>query len=193
MESLREEILSLRCESSDHRSHFVPEETLEKIITTATITAALSDSKAQLHREPENIELIRQGGKKTFAILVSIYKADRIVNFIEDGQLQKAGIDSKLPYSSSAVLERTLPKVVSVDFFEKQWEFTAPVFRPRAGHRFLYERTIFPFLESKIHGEGSFGNVYKEKLHYSHIMADSRAHISSVRLSPFNFDEATEK
>ena len=184
MEALREQILSLRCESSDRRSSFVPEETLDKVITIKTITAALRNSRAQLHREPENIDLIMQGGKKTFAILVSIYKADRIVNFIENEQLQKAGIDSKLPYSSRADLERTLPKIDAVDFFEKQWEFTAPVFRRRSGHRCLYERTIFPFLESKIHGEGSFGNVYKEKLHASHITADFLAHKSSVRPSP---------
>ncbi|KAL8717253.1 MAG: hypothetical protein Q9225_005485 [Loekoesia sp. 1 TL-2023] len=148
-------------------------------MTTATIKAALRESGAQLHREPENIESIRQGGRKTFAILVSIYKADRIVNFIENEQLQKAGLDSKLPYSSRADLERILPKIGAADFFEKQWEFTAPVFRRRAGHRCLYERTVFPFLESDIHGEGSFGNVYKDKLHGSHITADFMAHESS--------------
>ncbi len=180
MELLRATILSLRCECSDRRSSFVPEGSLDNIITTATIKAALRGSGAQLHREQENIESIRQGGRKTFAILVSIYKADRIVSFIENEQLQKAGIDSKLPYSSRADLERILPKIDAVDFFEKQWEFTAPVFRRRTGHRCLYERTIFPFVESAIHGEGSFGNVYKEKLHDSHITADFVAHKSSV-------------
>ncbi|KAL8689015.1 MAG: hypothetical protein Q9218_005213 [Villophora microphyllina] len=171
MESLRGMILSLRCESSDRRSSFVPEGSLDEIITTTTIKAALRGSQAQLHRESENIESIKQGGRKTFAILVCIHKADRIVNFIENEQLQKAGIDSKLPYNSTAELGKILPQIDAVDFFEKQWEFTAPVFRRRAGHRCLYERTIFPFLESNIHGEGSFGNVYREKLHDSHITA----------------------
>ena len=183
MESLRDNILSLRCEGSDRRSWFVPEDALDRIITTAAIRAALRDSGAQPHREPENIELISQGGKKTFAILISIYKAARIVNFIENEQLQKAGIDSKLPYGSMGDLERTLPKIDAMDFFEKQWEFTAPVFRCRSGHRCLYERTVFPFVESKFQDEGSFGNVYKEKLHKSHITADFLAHISSVRPS----------
>ena len=183
METLRGQILSLRCETSDCRSSFVPEETLNSIITIETITAALRDSRAPLHREAENIELIRQGGKKTFAILVSIYKADRIVNFIENEQLQKVGIDSKLPYSSRADLEKILPKIDAVDFFERQWEFTAPVFRRRSGHRCLYERTIFPFLESQILGEGSFGNVYKETLHASHIATNFLAHKSLVRPS----------
>lgn len=184
MESLRDSILSLRCESSDRRSSFVPEEALDKTITTAAIRAALRDSGAQPHREPENIESISQGGKKTFAILICIYKAARIVNFIENEQLQRTGIDSKLPYGSKADLERTLPKIDAVDFFEKQWEFTAPIFQRRSGHRCLYERTIFPFVESKFHDEGSFGNVYKEKLHRSHITNDFLAHISPVRPSP---------
>ena len=184
MESLRDSILSLRCESSDRRSSFVPEEALDKIITTATIRAALRVAGAQPHREPENIELVSQGGKKTFAILISIYKAARIVNFIENEQLQRPGIDSKLPYGSIVDLERILPKTDAVDFFEKQWEFTAPIFRRRSGHRCLYERTIFPFVESKFHDEGSFGNIYKEKLHKSHITAEFLAHISPVRRSP---------
>ena len=184
MESLRESILSLRCESSDHRSSFVPEEALDKILTTAAIKAALRESGAQAHREPENIESINQGGKKTFAILLCIYKAARIVNFVENEQLQRTGIDSKLPYGSRADLERILPKIDAVDFFEKQWEFTAPLFRRRYGHRCLYERTIFPFVESKFHDEGSFGNVYKEKLHRSHVTADFLARVSPVRPSP---------
>ncbi|KAI4243535.1 MAG: hypothetical protein LQ352_007006 [Teloschistes flavicans] len=180
MEPLRGTILSLRCESSDPRSPFVPEGSLDKIITTAAIKAALRESGAHLHRESEHIKLIRQDGKKTFAILVCMYKADLIVNFIEDEQLQKFGIDSKLPYSNASDLEKILPKIAAVDFFEKQWDYTVPVFRRRAGHRRLYERTIFPVLESDLLGEGSFGKIYKEKLHGSHITADFVARTSSA-------------
>ena len=102
---------------------------------------------------------------------------------MKNEQLQKVGIDSKLPYSSRADLEKILPKIDAVDFFERQWEFTAPVFRRRSGHRCLYERTIFPFLESQILGEGSYGNVYKETLHASHIATNFLAHKSLVRPS----------
>ncbi|KAL9579125.1 MAG: hypothetical protein Q9212_005287 [Teloschistes hypoglaucus] len=181
MESLRATIeLSLRCESSDPRSSFVPEGSLDKFITTAAIKAALREAGAHLHREPENIELIRQGGKKTFAILVSMYKADLIVNFIENQQLQESGIDSKLPYGNKSDLERILPKIAAVDFFEKQWDYTVPIFRRRAGHRCLYDQTIFPFLESTLHGKGSFGDIYREQLHGSHVTADFMAQHPSV-------------
>lgn len=185
MESLRRTILSLRRESSDPRSPFVPEGSLDKIITTAAIKAALREAGAHLHREPENIELIRQGGKKTFAILVTMYnpKADLIVNFIEKQQLQKSGLDSKLPYGSKSDLEKVLPKSAAVDFFEKQWDYTVPIFRRRAGHRCLYDQTIFPFLESTLHGKGSFGDIYREQLHGSHVTADFMAQNPSVRFT----------
>ena len=182
MESLRDRIVALRRETSDRRLSFVPEGTLENIMSTESIRAELRRSGARIYEEPETIEIIRQGGIKTFAILVYIYKADRVANFIENEQLQKDGIDSKLPYSSRADLKRMLPLGNdAAEFFEKQWEFTAPVFRRRAGHRCLYEETIFPFLESERLGEGGFGIVYKEKLHESHIMADSLENKALVR------------
>lgn len=76
------------------------------MITTATIKPVLRESR-QLHREPNNIKLIRQGGRKTFAILVSIYKANRIVNFIYNG--------IETTYSSRPDLEGILSKTDAVD------------------------------------------------------------------------------
>lgn len=181
MASLKEEIQSLRCESSDRRSSFVPEGALDNIITIEKIKSALRSAKAQLDREQETLELILKGGKKTFAILVSIYRTERIVDFIETDQLQASKIDSKLPYSSRADLGRILPKADAAEFFEKQWEFTAPIFRRRAGHRCLHERAIFPFLESSVQGEGSFGNIYKVELHNSHSLAAFQAQKHPVR------------
>lgn len=184
MDLLRDRIVSLRRETSDHRLSFVPEGTLEKIVTTEAIQAELRRSRAPLQEEPEIIKLIKQGGIKTFAILVCIYRTDRITNFIENEQLQKVGIDSKLPYISRTELERLgLPEVDATDFFEKQWEFTAPVFRRCAGHRWLYKKIIFPFLESDDLSEGGFGTVYKVKLHESHILADSLEDKAAVRAS----------
>ncbi len=182
MEALREDIQSLRCETADRRSSFVPEGALDSIITTASIRAALRDSISQLHRENEAIELIKKGGKKTFAILVTIYKADRIISFIKSDQLQRANLDSRLPFNTKADLERILLRTDAADFFDKQWEFTAPVFRRHAGHRCLHERTIFPFMKSWVHGEGGFGNIFKIELHHSHGVAASSAK-RSVRRS----------
>ena len=175
MEALREDIQSLRGETADRRSSFVPEGALDSIITTASIRAALRDSKSQLHRENEAIELINNGGKKTFAILVTIYKADRIISFIQSDQLQTANLDSRLPFNAKTDLERILSRTDAADFFDKQWEFTAPVFRRRAGHRCLHERTVFPFMESWIQPEGGFGNIFKIELHHRHSIAASSA------------------
>ncbi|KAL8840331.1 MAG: hypothetical protein Q9170_001346 [Blastenia crenularia] len=174
MAPLKEELQNLRCESSDPRSSFVPEGALDTTITVEKIKSALRDVKVRPDRVKETLDLIVRGGKKTFAILVSIYRTERIVDFIEIDQLQGCSIDSKLPYSSRTDLERILPKADAADFFEKQWEFTAPIFKRQAGHRCLHERTIFPFLESSIQGEGNFGYIFKIGIHPCHSQAALR-------------------
>ena len=175
MDKLREVIRSLRCESKDShsaesRSSFVPAGSLNEILKYEEIRLALTTCKAQLHRELESIKLIRLGGQRTFAILIKITRPELIVSFVENDQLQTAAIDSRLPYSK-ADLDRILPKTDATDFFENQWEFTAPVFRRRAGHRRLHERTILPFLESKRIGQGISGEIHRVKLHFSHSAA----------------------
>ncbi|KAL8658444.1 MAG: hypothetical protein Q9202_007561 [Teloschistes flavicans] len=173
MATLKEEIQNLRCESSDHRSSFVPEGALDTIITVDKIKSALRDAKIRPDRVKEILGLIVRGGKKTFAILVSIYRIEDIVDFIEFDQLQEYSIDAKLPYSSRIDLEKIIPRADAAEFYEKQWEFTAPIFRRRAGHRCLHERTVFPFVESSIQGEGNFGNIYKIGVHPCHILAEN--------------------
>ena len=170
MASLREAIQSLRCESADSRSLFVPAGSLDNVLTSKNIRSALDKRDVQLYRLDEFVEMIRNGGQRTFAILITIYRPEQIVAFAEHDQFQTATLDSKLPYCK-ADLEKILPEGDRVDFFEKQWEFTAPIFRRGAGHRCLKQRTIFPFLESAFQGEGAAGDVHKVKLHRSHFVA----------------------
>ncbi|KAL9581396.1 MAG: hypothetical protein Q9212_003927 [Teloschistes hypoglaucus] len=173
MATLQEELQDLRRESSDHRSSFVPEGALDTIITVDEIKSALRDAKIRPDRLKETLDLIARGGKKPFAILVLIYRLEYIVDFIEFDQLQEYSIDAKLPYGSRTVLERILLKGYAAEFYERQWEFTAPISKRRAGHRCLHERTVFPFVESSIQGEGNFGDIYKIGVHPSHILAES--------------------
>ena len=149
----------------------MPEGALDTIITVNKIKSALRDAKIRPDRVIETLDLIARGGKKTFAILVSIYRIERIVDFIEIDQLQECNIDAKLPYGSRTDLERILPEADAAEFYEKQWEFTAPIFKRRAGHRCLHERTVFPFLESSVQGEGNFGYVWKIEVHPCHTLA----------------------
>ncbi|KAG8534313.1 uncharacterized protein KY384_001157 [Bacidia gigantensis] len=172
MAELKTQIQAKRYPSSDRRFSFVPEGVLESLFTVDKIRSALRHSKTQRDREYECIKSIQQGGKKTFAILVLIQRAHQIINFIENEQLQGSELDAKLPYSSKAALESILPKPDAEDFYEKQWEFTAPIFRRKTGHRCLDERTIFPFIETTSREGGGFGAIYQEKLHHSHSTAD---------------------
>lgn len=145
----------------------MPEGALDSLLTVQEIEFAVKVFKTQLHRHGEAVKLIIQGGRKTFAILVTIYKPEFIFSFIESDQLQKHYIDSKLPYGTKAELERIMFKAIVADFYDKQWEFTAPVFSGRSGHRCLHERIVLPFTASLPRGEveGSFGSIYEVKLH----------------------------
>ncbi|KAL9032562.1 MAG: hypothetical protein Q9180_006432, partial [Flavoplaca navasiana] len=184
MDTLRDAIHLLRWECADSRSAFVPAASLDEVLTVEKIRSTLRTSMVQLHRENEAISTIRYGGQKTFAILVMIHKPHSIIAFVEKDQLQTTAIDSRLPYSK-ADLDKILPVADSVDFFERQWEFTAPVFRRRTGHRCLYDRTVFPFLKSTDHGKGASGDVYMVKIHRSHGVSlgtsESQGHVDVVR------------
>ena len=167
MASLRDEIQALRCLSADHRSYFVPAGALNDLLKTEKIKSAFRNSKIHPDMENEAVKKIEHGGRRTFAILITIYKPNRINDFIERDELQRSSIDSKLPFSLTD-LQVFLPPTEAVDFFDKQWEFTAPVFSRRAGHRVLHERTIFPFVDSRVHAEGAFGAVHLVRLHPNH-------------------------
>lgn len=167
MASIRDEIQALRILSADHRSYFIPAGALNDLLNTETIKSAYRSCKVQPNREKEVLRKVEHGGRRTFAILITIYKPHRIIDFIERDEFRTAGIDSKLPFSR-AELELFLPITEAGDFFDKQWELTAPIFSRRAGHRLLDQRTIFPFLESRDHAEGAFGAVHLIRLHPSH-------------------------
>ena len=170
MASLRDSIQSLRCQSAEPRLYFVPAGALNQVLTIENVRSAYRHSKIQPHREKEVVDLIIHGGRRTFAILITIYKSDRIIAFIEKDELQRAKIDAKLPFSVT-YLKTVLSEHEANDFFDKQWEFTAPVFIRRAGHRLLSERTIFPFLplsSKEKPREGYFGTVFKVKVHQGH-------------------------
>ena len=168
MDVLRKQILRLRYPTAEPRHSFVPIGALSSVLNTEVLRDCLKSSKAPLHRVDEIITLVRQGGCRTFAILIMIRMLHHLMRFVESDELQRVHLDSRLPYTLSNLESILLCKDDADEFFEQQWEFTAPVFRRRAGHRSLHDQTVFPFLESKYQGSGARGTVYKVELHPQH-------------------------
>lgn len=137
-------------------------------MNTEVLRDCLKSSKVPLHRVDEILPLVRQGGCRTFAILVTIRMLHHLMRFIESDELQRVRLDSRLPYTLSNLESILHCKDDANEFFEQQGELRAPVFRRRAGHRSLHEQTVFPFLESEYQGSGARGTVYKVKLHPQH-------------------------
>ncbi|KAL9586986.1 MAG: hypothetical protein Q9203_003670 [Teloschistes exilis] len=108
-----------------------------------------------------------QGGQWVFAILTIHPMQSSIVKFIENDQLLHRQLDASLPFALP-VLKSILSPVDADLFFEKQWEFTPPIFFSRQGHRILHEDTRFPFTESSRLGGGAFGEVFEEEVHPDH-------------------------
>ena len=174
MDGLRAQIQSLRQKNEDSK-YFMPAGALNDLLKHRPIKNALKECGVEVNRIDEVTELIVRGGRRTFAILLAIYRQATIMKFVEGDQFQTNILDSKLPRSLSD-LQSILPATDVGEFFERQWEFTAPVFPRGRGHRLLHHDTIFPFMASQQRGEGGFGRVFEVELH--------PAHGSSLGVSP---------
>lgn len=164
MDELQRAVRKLRTPNFQTIPKFVPQESLYKLITEDAVKRVLGSSIAKQHLQ-ETVEAIVPGTRKIFAILVLSGTPDLITRFIEDDQLQQTNLDHRLPYSLDQ-LRKILPQDDAVDcFYERQWEFTAPIFSGKLISRYLDDQTILPFIHCKKIGHGGFGIVYELTLH----------------------------
>lgn len=166
MASLRERIQSVRRRNIDSK-WFIPAGTVNDVLSLEEVKNELKEIGVPAYRQKEIAGLITQGGRRTFATLVLIRRQNLIMRFVESDQLLNVPLDSRLPFGM-ATLESLLPSADRVDFFERQWELTSPIFGLRQGHRQLDDDTILPFLETRPIGEGGFGFVAEVRLHPRH-------------------------
>ncbi|KAK6502434.1 hypothetical protein TWF506_003014 [Arthrobotrys conoides] len=151
-------------------------------IDLETITSILHQCNFQSYAIREAAQTILQGGKLALSILIDISRPYLIGCFIKSDNLLDTTIDSRIPYSESH-LQRLIPDENDYhEFYKKQWEFVAPVFKPSLQFRELPVKTILPFLSYEVLGEGSFGKVYKARLPVRHqsIIRDSADECISV-------------
>jgi hypothetical protein len=168
MASLRAKIQKLRCQVAGEAKAFVPHEDLYELLTRSVIYNAVHECAiTPWYNLDQLVDKIHAGARRVFAILVILNGQEKeILHFIEHDHFQASPLDHKLPFSK-ADLEVIVPSI-AIDFYEKQWEFSAPIFSREADHRFLDIFTALPFLENKKISEGGFGEVFSVVLHPGH-------------------------
>lgn len=169
MQSLRHSIEGLSRRVAGDSKCFVPRYRLLKLLSRETIRNALETCEAIPAERVESIaDQIFKNARRTFAILVVLEgeHAGEILHFVQHDNFQSSPIDHRLPFDK-AELARIIPNC-SEGFYNKQWEFSAPVFLKNIEHRSLNESTILPFLVDEKLGAGGFGQVFSITLHKEH-------------------------
>ena len=165
-EDLRHKIRALRCKNNETQKFFVPDGALDDCFDDAVAGKILENHQLEPFQIKTAVDAIVNGGRKVFAILVTIRRAENIVHFIANDHLQGHRLDSRLPFFKDS-LQSFVPDVAE-EFYEEQWHFTAPILSRQFHHRNLDVETILPYLQSKFRGEGAFGKVHEVTIHSSH-------------------------
>ncbi|RSL99888.1 hypothetical protein CDV31_012022 [Fusarium ambrosium] len=174
---------------------FLPRNELDKLLSEERITEALEMALARTEatNTPDSTWKASPGyldkRKEIVAILILIGKLERTLDFIAEGI-----DDNHLPFEleRGPTPRRTLNRrdsdgqstsinlfsswgIIDLEAFDaQQWKIHVPVFGEIGNraktppHWDLGKRTILPYLESSLMGEGGFGAVSKVKLHPGH-------------------------
>lgn len=171
METLYSLISKTRRKNAVDFRYFAPSHRVREVMTTDNIRSALLHSGIEIHHVNEAIEIIKTSAWNVFAILILIKQPQNIVNFIQDDRMQRGPIDHSLPFELSK-LEELLDEQVAHDFYDRQWEFTAPTFSGSVFTRVLPDDFVLPFLSDVEVGEGSFGTVHRIQVEHSYQLFD---------------------
>lgn len=163
---LRRRILTLRVENVEFK-HFVPEERLASVVTKERVAQIVSQL-VPLESKNEVIRFIINGARKVFSILILIDYVCHISRFITRDQMQRRPIDNLLPLHTNALRNTLDDEIVVTQFYEKQWEFCAPVFSREIMPRALEVPTVLPYLSDTLLASGASGIVHKITIHHSH-------------------------
>src|SRR3954452_15047600 len=166
---------------------FVPIRDLERILDEDTVQKVLWGCGVEVYQREEAQKVILKGGKRVFATLCAIQREELITQFLKHDNFLDVELDSKLPFEEDA-LQRIIPDDYR-SFYDIQWEFSAPIFRPNLHHRTLRNHCVLPFTKVEQIGEGGSGVVSRVLLAGSHqgILQDQtqevRAHCSFSNVS----------
>ncbi|KAH8885909.1 kinase-like protein [Thozetella sp. PMI_491] len=161
MEVLKTKIKSLRRKNFS-RHYFVPELRLYSVLTEDAVRSALVDWPS--YRQDEVARNVVQRGRKIFGILLLSNLVAQLPKFIEVMKLD----DAKLPFERTVLEDIGLLEEQATDFYDNQWEFTAPTFLRGTLNRTFEEDTVLPFIANRELDEGGFGKVCEAELDPEH-------------------------
>ena len=131
------------------------------------VTKVVDDFTPAYHTE-EVVQFILQDARKVFGVLSLISQVGYINRFIRNDQYQARCIDDLLPFTKKRLQEILNDDYVAELFYEKQWEFSVPVFSGRIIPRVLERETILPFFADNHLAGGCHGSVQKIEIHPSY-------------------------
>lgn len=154
MTSLKARLKSERRRTA-HGFWFVREESLQKILTKDAVLRRISECDIPLEVRAEVVDHVLTDARILFAILVRVEQEHLIAEC-----LSYEIRDDKLPVIVPESMEGL---DVDPKFFEKRWEFLAPIFRRRNVLLKLKDQYILPFLEDRRldDSEGGFANAFR--------------------------------
>ena len=166
------------------KKRFVPRLALSSIISQKILRPILAEfTPADMLDETE--DFILQGASKVFCILAYIGYSGHIHKFIEKDGLLLRQIDEDLPLGKGRLRTVADDNLFINSFYEKQWQFCAPVISQRIIPRTLEDETVLPFLTSERIDQGGFGVITKITIHPEHKSADILP-VDNVRLAPLD-------
>ena len=169
MEDFRGKLMDTRCRNRQQNHYFYPHQAVHELITPKVVYEILGDSTFKPYAiESAAKYLFDIGGRRIFAILALIQRPHLFLDFIKDDQLQRGDPDHKLPFKKGQ-LNHLLPSPTSEEFWDKQWEFTAPFFSDSVFARVLPDEFVLPFLKEEDLGEGALGRVYNIQIEQSYL------------------------
>ena len=153
------------------KKRFVPRLALSSIISQKILRPILAEF-TPIDILDETEDFILQGASKVFCILAYIGYSGHIRKFIEKDGLLLRQVDEDLPLGKGRLRTVADDNLFINSFYEKQWQFCAPVISQRIIPRTLEDETILPFLTSERIDQGGFGVILVITIHPEHKSAD---------------------
>jgi hypothetical protein len=188
MATLARKILESFEHSVTDNKSFVPEQTLPNILTHDCIAAALQAAGLSTGLA----QIVHNKVLKTFAILIRISRLHYLDNLLAEGfsdadlpvhyfiadepgavRFIRNNYDEETGQTEWTAF-RSWDENAVFDFFERQWQFLAPIFEPDVFEYRLHRDAILPFTWKGQLKEGGFGQVYQVIVHEHHLRMDQK-------------------